>query len=434
MAAPQLSLPTPPGLSPGAAGQATSQSSAAAIAPANDSNLVISGNLEKIRIDLLMQSLSASRLTGYVDLQRPTTINDPERGTIYFDQGIPVHCQNGTLKGEEAIVEIFTWKGGEFKAFEEKEPCLQRTINRRLDFLLLESNTISQYQSYLQEHKINAETVLTKVERKAGPESAAEPGPTNTDATEGLIDGDLQVRFCALLDNQNTIGDIARLLSLSKPAWTRLVYHMLRSGLARKHSGIYVGGQETLQQSRQAEAHGQDHIALTLRNKTTGFYTHDYFKVLLQQELNRYIVHHRPFAVLLLHVRKEPGPKIEVKTVAERMDEITQLLRPSDYFCHFEGSSFAVILPETDATEARGLVKQILRFLADADANIAASLKVHANNEGGNDKSDNEKSANNKGHLWLKIGAAGVPDDSENLEALLKMAQHPDNSTVLRLH
>jgi GGDEF domain-containing protein len=155
---------------------------------------------------------------------------------------------------------------------------------------------------------------------------------------------------------------------------------------------------------------GQTNFKDWLCNKTTGFYTHEYLRIILQHELNRYIVHRRPFAVLLMHVRKEPGPKIEACTIADRMQDITQLLRPSDFFCHYEGSSFAIVLPETDRSEARGLVKQILHLLGDPDAGHGGT-----------------------GHIWLKVGAAAVPDDGESIETMLKMAQHPDHSKVLRL-
>jgi Domain of unknown function (DUF4388)/Diguanylate cyclase, GGDEF domain len=372
--------------------------------------LILNGSLEKLRIDVLVQSLAASKLTGkiLVQLSEDPGATSANIGQIYLDQGVPVHAELGNCEGEDALVELLTMRQGNFQVYEE-EACMKRTVQRRLDFLLMESATLINYSAYLEAHHITADTVLSVAEARPTNKASWSDGADLTAPHLDLIDGELQTRFCALLDHQNTIADVARLLSLSKPAWTRLVYFMVERGLVRKHSGIYVPSSNN-KMSAVPPTQSQTNLQDWLCNKTTGFYTHEYFRIILQHELNRYIVHRRPFAVLLIHVRKEPGPKIEACTIADRMQDITQLLRPSDFFCHYEGSSFAIVLPETDRSEARGLVKQILHLLGDPDAGHGGT-----------------------GHIWLKVGAAAVPDDGESIDTMLKMAQHPDHSKVLRL-
>lgn len=370
--------------------------------------LILNGSLEKLRIDVLIQSLAASKLTGKILVQLSEDSGASAKiGQIYLDQGVPVHAELGNSEGEDALVELLTMRHGNFQVYEE-EASMKRTVQRRLDFLLMESATLLNYSAYLDAHHITADSVLSVAEARSTNKSWSN-GADQTAPHLDLIDGELQTRFCALLDHQNTIADVARLLSLSKAAWTRLVYFMVERGLVRKHRGIYVPSSNN-KIAAVPPTQDQSNFKDWLCNKTTGFYTHEYFRIILQQELNRYIVHRRPFAVLLMHVRKEPGPKIEARTVADRMQDITQLLRPSDFFCHYEGSSFAIVLPETDRSEARGLVKQVIHLLGDPDAGHGGT-----------------------GHIWLKIGAAAVPDDGESLDTMLKMAQHPDHSKVLRL-
>lgn len=356
--------------------------------------LILNGNLEKLRIDVLMQSLAASKLSGRVSL----TGENETAAVIFFDQGVPVHCLAGNCEGEDALVEVLSLRRGNFEVFDD-EPSFKRTIERRLDFLLMESANFTSAEEYLRSYGIDSDSVLSRTEAKATPNQA------QSELT--AADSEIQERFLAMLDNENKISDLVRLLNLSRPAWTRLVQSLLRQGLVRKHSGAYSPEASKVQPPKPSS--GGPSLRDNLLNKSTGFYSFDYFKVLLSQELNRYIVHRRPFAVLLIHVRQEPGPKIELAALTGKMQEIGQLLRPSDYFCHFEGSSLAIILTETDGTEAHGLVQQILNFLADP-------LGVPG-----------------EGHLWLKIGSAAVPDDCENIETLLKIAQHPDHSKVLRL-
>lgn len=63
------------------------------------------------------------------------------RGSIYFKAGEVVHAEQGAATGEHAFYEIVSWPGGQFD-IKEQVVAQQRTIDRKLTFLLLEAHRL----------------------------------------------------------------------------------------------------------------------------------------------------------------------------------------------------------------------------------------------------------------------------------------------------
>jgi diguanylate cyclase (GGDEF)-like protein len=163
------------------------------------------------------------------------------------------------------------------------------------------------------------------------------------------------------------------------------------------------------------QSHRESDPAQAVRQKLTqagtGLYSHAAFMFFLQTEFSRYQSYHRPFSIILLSLKRDRENPVEIKNVVIRIRRIKAVLRSSDLMCHFEGSGFALILPETDAVAVRPLVKSIVDELNKHLFDSAQSSKA----------------------LWVKIGVASVPADCETLPALITVALRSDRSSVIVL-
>jgi diguanylate cyclase (GGDEF)-like protein len=144
---------------------------------------------------------------------------------------------------------------------------------------------------------------------------------------------------------------------------------------------------------------------------TTGFYSYAAFQFMLELEFNRYQEFQRPFSLVLISLKRDKQHPVDVQDVIKRMRRIKNIMRSTDLFCHFESSSFGIILTETSVAEAQMVIDRILSELTKNQFGTAECERA----------------------LWLKIGCATVPDHCESIGALLAHAMHADHSSVIML-
>ncbi|MBS1995608.1 MAG: DUF4388 domain-containing protein, partial [Cyanobacteria bacterium SZAS LIN-2] len=354
---------------------------------------ILHGTLQKLPVDVLLQSLSASNLTGRVQIRFHA-----REGIIYFVDGAPVHCELGNDQGEAAMIELLTWRVGDFEVFEDAA-AVRRTIKKRMQTLLMESATLMDYRQFLTSAKVDEQTVL--VLNSMSHEQFIE---RTRDAVP--VDDELQRSLANHFDGHTSIAAAAAALNLTAVQWTPLIYNMVKCGLVRKLQGVGGDGERDHLLVDKGIVH---EIRRSLSNSASGFYSVAGFMYHLQNEYSRYLTHSRPFTLVLMQVKKEPGQKVEVAMLNERIKSLEQVLRPCDLLCHFD-HGYAVILPETGRTAADSLMHKVVDCLSHP--------------------ADPAKST---GGIWVKIGAACVPDDSQSLASLSATALQKERSLVLRL-
>ena len=94
------------------------------------------GDLSEIPPDALLQLLEMGRKTGLLELRSRSG-----RGSIWLDQGYPVHAETEKALGFDAAISIVSNSDGRFR-FEPQVGCSERTITASVTELLLEASRL----------------------------------------------------------------------------------------------------------------------------------------------------------------------------------------------------------------------------------------------------------------------------------------------------
>jgi CRP-like cAMP-binding protein len=96
-------------------------------------NYVLSGNLKFLGLGDVLQFLGSSGSTGVLSI-KSKYVSDP--GLIYFINGNPVNATVGSLKGIDAVNQLFGWVDGDFEFSEEKVTCETVIKKSRMEIIL----------------------------------------------------------------------------------------------------------------------------------------------------------------------------------------------------------------------------------------------------------------------------------------------------------
>lgn len=154
-----------------------------------------------------------------------------------------------------------------------------------------------------------------------------------------------------------------------------------------------------------AEVAGVQLLSDELLDPSTGLYGYSVVLKFLEFEFYRFESCGVPFSLVLFDM--EPQHKDfhttdvlteAVNTVAPRLDLV---LRKLDIAGHFEGNSYAIVLPGTRLAEAVLLASKCYKTLTAA----ALAKGLH------------------RGSLKFAFGAAGLPDNGDSLQSVIAAAQ-----------
>ena len=115
---------------------------------------IVHGSLQQLQLDGLLQSLASSRVTGKLIMTSHLST-----GSIFLDKGAPVHAELKEQEGHDAMLELLAWRVGDFEVYAD-EPAPKNSITRRIEALLLESATLSDFARYLDAANIDDRSVL----------------------------------------------------------------------------------------------------------------------------------------------------------------------------------------------------------------------------------------------------------------------------------
>ena len=109
----------------------------------SESAMPAQGDLANIGAAALLQSLVSSGATGKLDVTS-------SQGTalVYVQSGTPGHATAGDTIGEEALIELMTWKDGQF-AFEPGVRSDLHTVHHSIESLLAQGIQLSDRINYL---------------------------------------------------------------------------------------------------------------------------------------------------------------------------------------------------------------------------------------------------------------------------------------------
>ncbi|HEY9775673.1 MAG TPA: DUF4388 domain-containing protein [Planktothrix sp.] len=360
---------------------------------------LMEGELKHLSAANLMQSIQVGKMTGRLEvIGQNDTIN------VFFADGTPVHALAGGAEGEGALVELVSLTSGAYKFYHEAPPN-KRTINKRLDTLLLEGATLTDHCRWLDGKGVNAESYLTRLHGNITEQSFEQI------VSKGLpCDLGLQKSLYQAIDNHSTLMELLRRLPLRKFEWVPALHNMINCQLVGIRNGpppTQVGVQ---QESKNVSPTKIDWLAVraaerSLYRSDSGLLLFPAFLGFIEREHQRAQALRRPYAIVILELMSRNDETNErvplsIKGVKDVAQHIEGLKRKCDIMGHYETFSLALLLPETSSASARTFARTL------CDVLISRGLQEEGR------------------HIVMKMGVGSVPDDCDRLESLLTVA-HP---------
>ena len=187
--------------------------------PRPGAKATLEGDLNKLQVPNLLQSINLAKMTGRLDVKTKS-----ENCEVFFQEGIPLHCKIKESQGDNALTELITWTNGEFR-FWPDEKTADRTINKRLDSVLMEGVALLDQTKYLDSAGLKPESCLVKKNAMISEEEFA------TRVEKGApIALEPQLDFFELVDNRNTLFDLLRKRPMPKTEWVPILFNLVSCG------------------------------------------------------------------------------------------------------------------------------------------------------------------------------------------------------------
>lgn len=366
--------------------------------PRPGAKATLEGDLKNLQVPNLLQSINLAKMTGRLDVR---SRGSTENAEVFFQDGIPVHCTLKDLAGDTALIELITWTMGEFR-FWPDERSAERSVNKRLDSMLMEGVALLDQNKYLETAGLKLESCLVKKNAMISEEEFA--ARVAKGAPIGL---EQQLDFYELIDNRNTLFDLLRNRPMSKVDWVPILFNLVSCGL------VQITDQAP-QQNRLAtlKSLGVDEAAVqgvlkNLLRPETGILSYPAFIYLLDQEYLRYEYFNLPFSLLVFSIgQRKGGPDglveaLQMLAVRRAMQRISLVKRQVDMLGHYETFDYAMLLPNTNSTAASALANRIADVLREAP--LSSDMDSRS--------------------LALAFGVATVPEDCQELDKVLIAAR-----------
>lgn len=351
--------------------------------------VVLAGELKDIELTELLQSINICRLTGRLNFNQ--AVNQTE---IFFDSGVISHASlnsviQGTtlLSGDNAVLELFTWDGGNFQ-FQPGWTTSSKTVKRRLESILLEGAALLDHQCYLNKVGFTMDSLLC----------LCRPHLTDAEVDEILLHGvdsyiELQKEIYARLsEEQATANELIDHFNLVKPVYLPIFYNLINCGLVKlavkpvvksaKLKPIHVDG-GTLEWAFKSLTHPE-----------TGMLSFQLFAYFCEQELARFRRGGPPFSVCFFEVGKQALSKQIIELVLACFNRVKE---PFDHLGHYKESEFFLLLPMRKVPASYEYMQKFATTITQIATNTNATS--------------------------FSCGIAGLPDDALDIGNLLASAQ-----------
>jgi GGDEF domain-containing protein len=364
------------------------------------------GSLADMQVPNLLQSIAMGNMTGrlFVD-------NTQTGAELFFVEGTLVHATAMDVRGEQAIVELVTWDKGKFYFYKD-EKTKEKTIDKRLDFILMESMTLLDQSKALLKAGLKMESYLSK--KRPNLTEAEFESQVKNGAPVDLV---LQKEFYLLVDGTCTLFELLRKRPMTKPAWVPILFNMVNGDLVAISAKSSKIDKTSMLVSTAIDRMAIEQVIKSLVRQDTGILSYPSFNYFLEQEHLRYQLYNTPFSVIIFDMwvlrqnRYEPLPS---DSLQDAIASIKAAKRELDLFSHFETLGYALLLPHTEAAAAAILAYRVLEMLRSKKLGQI-----------------------NPEYLAIAFGIAAMPEDCKDVGLLLsaakasKLAAQKSNSPVV---
>lgn len=356
---------------------------------------LMEGELKNLPIANLLQSIFGGKMTGRLEV-----VGERDRGDAYFIDGNATHCTLRGLEGENALIELSSWREGFYRLYHEAPPET-KTVQRPLENLVREGSVLRDLSAQLERSSLNVESYLYRVHpnisEKSFEQLLAQGRP---------IDIGLQKRFYQVVDNRAHLCEILRRVPLSRAEWVPVVHNLLSCQL--------IGIANTPPPEQKPPA---DNISPTpidwntvrqtekaLERSDTGVYSFPTLLGFMEREYARHQTLKRPFSLVVMEIgtRKENTSELQpisVKALKEMVGRLDRLKRKCDVIGHHETFALGILLPETGAAAAKSFARAAAEFLLGAQPSAQGV------------------------NIAINIGSGCIPENCNSLETLLTVAR-----------
>jgi hypothetical protein len=188
--------------------------------PVEEERGVLDGDLTRLPVEALLQSVTASKMTGKLECK-----STEKSISVFFENGNPKNAYTGSVIGEEAVIELMTWKEGLFSFF-PNQTIEERTIIKPITALLLEAATLTDFCVFLDKAGLTGESILARSQS-----TLTEAEFEDKLARAVPIDMIKQKKFYQLVDNKTSLAELIERHKYSRSTWLPLVYNMVSSGI-----------------------------------------------------------------------------------------------------------------------------------------------------------------------------------------------------------
>jgi hypothetical protein len=350
------------------------------------------GDIANLPLDELLPVITAAKATGKLEVRNKDTM-----ALVYFQDGYPVDATASDAEGDDAIIEILTWREGQF-IFESRVLRNSHTVHQTIDSLLIQSRQLSERLNHLkQDGMLSTSTLLPKRQNLTDLEfvqKAAQKAPFNVEFMNKFYRG---------LDGKQTVEEMMRAMQMSRIQIIGLIYHLLTNDLI-KISNEVVKPKPFAVQPRVIDGAAIQSVMMSLRREETGMFIYPAFLYFLEQEYFRCYRSRSPLSVIVFEMRMSGGSSgkqmLPGPAVLDAVLRISQLKRHVDLLAHYDAFDYALLLPNTKASGCQIFANRLVKTLT------ATPL-------GG--EIDSSK-------LLLSFGCSSIPEDFVDLSSLLGAA------------
>lgn len=358
---------------------------------------ILEGDLKNMQVPNLLQSIVISQMTGRLGVQSAQGSAD-----VYFEEGTPTHAQVGATQGDMALIELLMWSDGEFH-FYPSENTSHRTVNKRLDGLLMEGVALVDQNNYLTDQGVTLQSYLLRKNLQLS-EAQFEQMVSHG----APLDMSMQKRFYQAIDNKTTLLELLRRMPLSKTEWIPLVFNMVSCKLVESTARApqAAAAKAPPLQALQVDHAAIDAVVRAMQRPETGLLTYPAFLFFVQQEFFRFEAFGWPFSIAVFEMRLQgQGEFLPLPAIKELAQRISSVKRQTDFLAHYGTLDYACVLSNTNTASAAIFATRLVEVVRSAPVPQIPDVR----------------------NLTISMGIAAIPEDCHDLGLVLASACEAKN-------
>ncbi|HNM51345.1 MAG TPA: diguanylate cyclase, partial [Candidatus Obscuribacter sp.] len=293
-----------------------------------------------------------------------------------------------------------TWRRGTF-LFKNGLRTEMSSVEKSLQTTLLEGVALLDQLKHLEKAGLVYESILVQKQKNLG-----EPELKLMLAKGHPLDFQMQKNAYDSLKHKKTFTDLLRDNPMDQTQWAPLLFNLLYCGLIeiKPPAATRGGALDFLGEGKQII----QNLAYNFVRPDTGIVSFEALLYFLEYEFYRYEAYNWPMSLVAFEMslrrpgsnigETEPLPPQALATAAMRIGLVK---RPLDLLTHFQVNEYAILMPNTKASQAAFVANRILDALTVTP--LAPGI--------------------DRANISLSFGVANLPSDGEDVESLLQAAE-----------